>query len=173
MLGILNGQVYDPLNKIDAEEQDIWVKQGRIVAPEVVDRERAKIIDAAGLVVMPGGVDIHSHIVGAKVNAGRKPEQFARLDRYEWGGVAYEHLELDVEAYDGREIRARVYSARYVSREKAPSCRYLTILREGARLSRLENNLIIPDYNTIRALATALRITPSELCCLPNERPNQ
>lgn len=41
------------------------------------------------------------------------------------------------------------------------------------RLSRLENNLIIPDYNTIRALATALRITPSELCCLPNESSNQ
>ena len=72
MLGILNGQVYDPLNKINAQQQDIWVRQGRIVAPEAVDRERAKIIDAAGLVVMPGGVDIHSHIVGAKVNAGRK-----------------------------------------------------------------------------------------------------
>jgi formylmethanofuran dehydrogenase subunit A len=72
MLGILNGNVYDPLNKINAQEQDIWIRQGRIVAPEAVDRERAKIIDAAGLVVMPGGVDIHSHIVGAKVNAGRK-----------------------------------------------------------------------------------------------------
>ena len=72
MLGILNGNVYDPLNKINAQEQDIWIRQGRIVAPEAVDRQRAKIIDAAGLVVMPGGVDIHSHIVGAKVNAGRK-----------------------------------------------------------------------------------------------------
>ena len=72
MLGILNGQVYDPLNKIDGGKQDIWIKEGRIVAPEAVDSEGAKIIDAAGLVVMPGGVDIHSHIVGAKVNAGRK-----------------------------------------------------------------------------------------------------
>jgi hypothetical protein len=70
------------------------------------------------------------------------PEQFARLDRYEWGGVAYEHLELDVEAYDGREIRATVYSARYVSRQKAPSCRYLTIIREGARLSRLDDEYV-------------------------------
>jgi formylmethanofuran dehydrogenase subunit A len=80
MLGILNGKVYDPLNKINAQEQDIWIRQGRIVAPEAVDRERAKIIDAAGLVVMPGGVDIHSHIVGAKVNAGRKfrPEDHRR-----------------------------------------------------------------------------------------------
>ena len=70
------------------------------------------------------------------------PEQFARLDGYEWGGVAYGHLELEVEAYDGRKIRARVYSARYVSREKAPSCRYLTLLRQGARLSRLDEEYI-------------------------------
>lgn len=34
------------------------------------------MIDASGMVVMPGGVDIHSHIAGAEVNAGRllRPE---------------------------------------------------------------------------------------------------
>lgn len=69
-------------------------------------------------------------------------EQFARLDRYEWGGVAYRHLELDVAAYDGRRIRARVYSARYVSREKSPSCRYLTLIREGARISGLDEDYV-------------------------------
>jgi len=69
-------------------------------------------------------------------------EQFSLLDRYEWGGVAYRHLELDVAAYDGREIRALVYSARYVSREKSPSCRYLTFLREGARHYRLDDDYI-------------------------------
>ncbi len=72
MLGILNGQVYDPLNGVNGEIQDIWVKDGRIVPLGEIDRERAEIIDAAGLVVMPGGVDIHSHIAGPKVNAGRK-----------------------------------------------------------------------------------------------------
>jgi len=72
MLGILNGRVYDPLNGLNGEVRDIWVKDGRIVPPEEVDRERAEILDATGLVVMPGGVDIHSHIAGAKVNAGRK-----------------------------------------------------------------------------------------------------
>lgn len=69
-------------------------------------------------------------------------EQFARLDRYEWGGVAYRHLEVDVAAYDGRRIRARVYSARYVSREKSPSCRYLALIREGARLSGLDEEYV-------------------------------
>jgi hypothetical protein len=56
--------------------------------------------------------------------------------------VAYRHLELDVEAYDGRRVRARVYSARYVSREKHPSCRYLTLIREGARVSGVDEDYV-------------------------------
>jgi len=69
---VQNGQVYDPQNGVNGEIRDIWIKHGRVVAPEEMDRKRAQTIDATGLVVMPGGVDIHSHIVGAKVNAGRK-----------------------------------------------------------------------------------------------------
>jgi len=72
MLGILNGQVYDPQNGVNGEVRDIWVKDGRIVALEEVDREQAETIDATGMVVMAGGVDIHSHTAGAKVNGGRK-----------------------------------------------------------------------------------------------------
>jgi formylmethanofuran dehydrogenase subunit A len=72
MLGILGGRIYDPRNGKDGEVGDIWVKDGRVVAPGDVDREAAQTIDAAGLVVMPGGVDIHAHIVGGEVNLGRK-----------------------------------------------------------------------------------------------------
>ncbi len=72
MLGILGGRVYDPRNGKDGEVGDIWVKDGRVVAPEDVDRASAQTVDAAGLVVMPGGVDIHAHIAGGEVNSGRK-----------------------------------------------------------------------------------------------------
>ncbi|MFA4964584.1 MAG: formylmethanofuran dehydrogenase subunit A [Thermoleophilia bacterium] len=72
MLGILGGRVYDPQHGKDGEVGDIWVKDGRVVAAAEVDRGRAEVVDAAGLVVMPGGVDIHAHIVGGEVNAGRK-----------------------------------------------------------------------------------------------------
>lgn len=85
MIGILNGQVYDPLNGINGAAHDLWVKGGQIVAAEDVERERAEIIHADGMVVMPGGVDIHSHIVGPKVNAARKmnPEDH-RADMSPW-----------------------------------------------------------------------------------------
>ncbi len=71
-IGIVNGTVYDPLNGINGEVRDVWIKGGRIVAEDDVNRAQAQIVDADGLILMPGGVDIHSHFVGAKVNAGRK-----------------------------------------------------------------------------------------------------
>ena len=71
---IKNGFVYDPLNKINGEKMDIAVRDGKIV--EKVNGKRIKKIDASGMIVMPGGVDLHSHIAGAKVNMGRllRPE---------------------------------------------------------------------------------------------------
>ena len=68
MLRIINGEVYDPINGINGEVRDICVQDGRIVA----DAPGAPTIDAAGMVVMPGGVDMHSHIAGPKVNLARK-----------------------------------------------------------------------------------------------------
>ena len=71
---VKNGFVYDPLNKINGEIMDIAVRDGKIV--EKVDGKRLKKINANGMIVMPGGVDLHSHIAGAKVNMGRllRPE---------------------------------------------------------------------------------------------------
>ncbi len=70
---IKNGSVFDPKNGIKGDKKDICIKDGKIV-----DRvgNSAKVIDASGMLVMPGGVDAHSHIAGAKVNVGRimRPE---------------------------------------------------------------------------------------------------
>ena len=80
MTGLLikNGFVYDPLNGINGEKMDVAVKNGKVT--ERVDERKAKIVDASGMIVMPGGVDIHSHIAGAEVNAGRllRPEDHVK-----------------------------------------------------------------------------------------------
>ncbi|MHA1269639.1 MAG: formylmethanofuran dehydrogenase subunit A [Candidatus Helarchaeota archaeon] len=70
---IKNGYVIDPLNNIVNEKKEIYIENGVIVNKEP---KNAVIIDASGMVVMPGGVDVHSHIAGAKVNKGRlfRPE---------------------------------------------------------------------------------------------------
>jgi len=66
---IVNGKVYDPANNIDGKIKEICIKDGRIVDSVPED---ATVIDAQGMVIMPGGVDIHCHIAGPKVNAARK-----------------------------------------------------------------------------------------------------
>ncbi|MEM3146571.1 MAG: amidohydrolase family protein, partial [Archaeoglobaceae archaeon] len=77
MLWIKNGIVVDPKNKINAEKMDIFVKNGKIVAESDVKKEDCKIIDASGKLVVAGGVDMHAHIAGSKINTGRtmRPEE--------------------------------------------------------------------------------------------------
>lgn len=78
LIKISQGTVYDPANGIDGEVRDLWIAGGRIVAAPTDPAARpTRVIDARGLVVMPGGVDMHCHIAGPKVNAARKmrPEE--------------------------------------------------------------------------------------------------
>src|SRR5205807_6793225 len=73
LLKIAGGTVYDPANNIDGVVQDIWVRDGKVVAPPADPDDRPdRVLDAAGLVVRPGGVDRHAHIAGPKVNLARK-----------------------------------------------------------------------------------------------------
>ncbi|MGE0607167.1 MAG: formylmethanofuran dehydrogenase subunit A [Pirellulales bacterium] len=78
MFKIANGIVHDPANNIDGEIRDIWIDGDRIVAaPTDPDAKPDRTLDATGLVIMPGGIDMHCHIAGPKVNVARKmrPEE--------------------------------------------------------------------------------------------------
>jgi formylmethanofuran dehydrogenase subunit A len=71
---VKNGFVYDPINGINGEKMDIAVRDGKIV--ENVNERKARKLNASGMIVMPGGVDIHCHVAGSEVNSGRllRPE---------------------------------------------------------------------------------------------------
>jgi formylmethanofuran dehydrogenase subunit A len=70
---IAGGTVYDPANGVDGQVRDIWIEDGRVVAAPTDPSIRPdRTLDATGLVVMPGGVDMHCHIAGPKVNVARK-----------------------------------------------------------------------------------------------------
>lgn len=77
-LKLSGGKVYDPSNGVDGEIHDIWILDGKVVAAPDREPESTKTINLSGRVVMPGGVDMHSHVAGPKVNAARKmqPELF-------------------------------------------------------------------------------------------------
>lgn len=73
------GRLYDPANQIDGEVRTVWIETGRIIAepPDSVKSEFASI-DVAGKLIFPGGVDMHSHLVGPKIGMARRmsPELF-------------------------------------------------------------------------------------------------
>ncbi|GIW82842.1 MAG: formylmethanofuran dehydrogenase subunit A [Gemmatales bacterium] len=67
MLRIAGGKVYDPANGIDGVVKDICIADGKIVA----NVDGGKTIDATGMIVFPGGVDVHTHVAGAALNFAR------------------------------------------------------------------------------------------------------
>jgi formylmethanofuran dehydrogenase subunit A len=77
---ISGGMVYDPANGIDGQVRDLWISEGKIVEPPDANQRADRTLDATGLVVMPGGIDMHCHIAGPKVNLARKmrPEEKRR-----------------------------------------------------------------------------------------------
>ena len=58
---IKNGRVIDPANKID-DTLDILISDGKIEKIGKGLSEKAEIIDAKGLIVAPGLVDMHTHL---------------------------------------------------------------------------------------------------------------
>ena len=64
------GRVYDPANGVDGVQRDLYIRDGCIVdapADGAVDHD----YDAQGMIVMAGGIDLHSHIGGGKTNLSR------------------------------------------------------------------------------------------------------
>ncbi len=74
---IRNGSVFDPISGINGDRTDIAIRDGRIVDKV---SSGVTVIDASGMTVMAGGVDIHTHVSGPKVNTGRmmRPEDKLR-----------------------------------------------------------------------------------------------
>ena len=70
MLRITGGKVYDPANGIDGVVKDICIADGRIVAER---RRAAARSTPRGMIVFPGGVDVHTHVAGARAQLRPRP----------------------------------------------------------------------------------------------------
>ena len=70
---IKNGHIFDPKNNVD-RIMDISVSDGKIIeiAPNIISKNAKKVIDATGLYVTPGLIDIHTHVF-----VGSKKDKFA------------------------------------------------------------------------------------------------
>ena len=80
LIALHGGRVYDPTNGVDGEIRTIYLGPDGIVPPPLDQGEIGETHDLQGCVVMAGGVDIHTHIGGGKVNLARMllPEDHQR-----------------------------------------------------------------------------------------------
>ncbi len=70
---IKNGHVIDPKNHVDSK-MDVAIADGKIakVAQKIDSAQSKKTVDATGLYIVPGLIDIHTHVF-----VGSKPDVFA------------------------------------------------------------------------------------------------
>ena len=66
-----SGHVYDPQNKIFNIKKDIYIEDGKIIDKKSIRSKIDKVINCADKIVMPGAIDLHTHIGGGKVNIAR------------------------------------------------------------------------------------------------------
>ncbi len=64
-----NGHVFDPTNRIYNKKKDIFVQDGKIV--KSLKKKADQIINCTDKIIMPGAIDLHTHIGGGKVNIAR------------------------------------------------------------------------------------------------------
>ncbi|MCW3134667.1 MAG: amidohydrolase family protein [Methanophagales archaeon] len=84
-----NGTVYDPANGIEGEKMDIFISGGKIVDEIKAESEATTIIDASDKAVMPGGIDVHSHVATYGLNLTRFTFGFPTVNEI---GYAYARL---------------------------------------------------------------------------------
>ncbi|MFX1571550.1 MAG: amidohydrolase family protein [Promethearchaeota archaeon] len=91
---IKNGLVFDPLNNIEGEKKDILI-EGEFIVEKFSNPSDVKEIDAQGKTVIPGALDIHTHIASQQVNwvrlIGTKNSLFKKI----WQGLTLEKIARD------------------------------------------------------------------------------
>ena len=83
LLKLTGGKLYDPANGIDGVVRDLYIRDGRMVAPPAADERIDREYDLSGRIVMAGAIDMHTHIGGGKLNIARQmlPEEDRKSTR--------------------------------------------------------------------------------------------
>jgi formylmethanofuran dehydrogenase subunit A len=71
VIKLAGGRIVDPAKGRNGTVDDLYVRDGRIVADPGPGTRIEKTFDLSGRIVMAGAIDIHSHISGGKVNLAR------------------------------------------------------------------------------------------------------
>lgn len=75
-LVVKGGRIIDPAQGID-RTGDLVIKDGKVAGIDCAVPEGAKIIDAAGAIVTPGLIDLHTHVYWGGTSLGVDPDAYA------------------------------------------------------------------------------------------------
>ena len=80
MIRITGGKIFDPANGINGQVRDLCIDGGKFVSSVIGGRT----IDATGMIIFPGGVDVHTHVAGGSINFARAmtPEDHRRTKAF-------------------------------------------------------------------------------------------
>ena len=128
MLRLTGGKVYDPANGVHGEVRDICIEGGKIVA----DVTGGKVLNCAGMVILPGGVDIHTHVAGAALNFARAMTPENQRVAQARGGEEAGHGRGLAPGEEQRVDAGEVVRRAHLDRVDTEGLEHLTVLPEGA-----------------------------------------
>ncbi len=141
---IKNGHLIDPKNGI-SQKMDIAVSEGKIVkvAEEISGETSAKIVDATGLYVTPGLIDIHVHVFW-----GTKPDayisnSFTSLPPDGFTFRAGVTTVVDAGSAGWRNFR--IFKEQTIDQSKTRVLAFLNIVGSGMKGGAIEQNLADMD----------------------------
>lgn len=160
---IRGGRVFDPAQSIEGIDMDVAVQDGRIarVAPLIPEKAK-KVIDATGCLVMPGLIDLHTHVYQYVTSLSVEPDSHALpygvttvVDCGSAGAATFEGLKR----YIVHSSRCRILAAVNISvigLTEPPECGYLPFVDSNRTAACIRENEDIAVAVKIRASRNAL-----------------
>ncbi|HEY3739868.1 MAG TPA: amidohydrolase/deacetylase family metallohydrolase [Bryobacteraceae bacterium] len=136
---IKGGHLIDPKNNIDAV-RDVAIKAGKIaaVAPSIPSAQASRTIDARGLYVTPGIVDMHVHVYAG---TGERGSYAGDLSVYPDGFTFRNGVTTVVDAGCSGWRNFEDFEDRVIKRSRTRVLAMLNIVGSGMRGGKFENNL--------------------------------
>ena len=133
------GHLIDPRNNISAT-RDVAIAAGKIaaVAPQINPAEASKTIDVSGLHVVPGLVDIHTHVYAG---TGEKGSYAGDNSVYPDGFTLRAGVTTIADAGSSGWRNFEDFKQRIINRSQTRVLAFLNIVGEGMRGAKFENNL--------------------------------
>jgi len=133
------GYLIDPRNNISAA-RDVAIAAGKIaaVAPRIEPADASKTIDASGLHVVPGLVDIHTHVYAG---TGEKGSYAGDNSLYPDGFTLRACVTTIADAGSSGWRNFEDFKQRIIDRSQTRVLAFLNIVGEGMRGAKFENNL--------------------------------